>query len=293
MSTRQTFGIEYEVVDLEGDLDGAPLGLAEPRRLIDEEIAMLSGGLFDRLPKVEVPLDTFFPQTLEPSYWSRPRTDSLPPLEACVPEAAPSLRSGPGPGWFVGMTAAAVIAMAVAVIAQRPQIQPIVLQPATAAHALPQATPQPARPAPVVAPVETGKVASGTGPVRAAKSVRATPVVAAVSSVPVAEPESMPVQSAPAPAAAPPAGPPQSSAAVAIAAAGRGASGCFEPDELRRTMAVSVTFAPSGHATRAVIEGGPHRATAVGSCIAQRLRNAVVAPFDGPPVTIHTSVHLR
>lgn len=54
----QTFGIEYDVVDLEGDLDGSP---ARPVRHVPEEIAMLSGGLFDALPKVEVPLDTFFP----------------------------------------------------------------------------------------------------------------------------------------------------------------------------------------------------------------------------------------
>ncbi len=292
MSTRQTFEIEYEVVDLEGDLDGAPLGLARPRRIVDDEIAMLSGGLFDRLPKVEMPLDKFFPQTPEPSYWSRPRSDSLPPVAANIDdeEAPPPRRVGPG--WFVGMAAAAAIGMAVGAFAPRPVMPPIVLQPATAAHALPQPAAQPApKVVESVAPVTPAKVASGTGPVPA-KAARPTPVVAPPS-VPVAEPESVPVQNTPAPAAVAPQGPAQSSAAVAVAAAGRGASGCFAPDELRRTMAVSVTFAPSGRATRAVIEGGPHRATAVGSCIAQRLRSAVVAPFEGPPVTIHTSIHLR
>lgn len=288
MSTRQTFEIEYEVVDLEGDLDGAPLGLARPRRIVDDEIAMLSGGLFDKLPRAEVPLETFFPQTAEPSYWSRPRSDSLPPVAASIEEEAPPPRRV-GPGWFVGMAAAAAIGMAIGVVAQRPAIQPIVLQPASAARALPMPVTQPAPE--VIETAAPAKVARGTRPVQP-KAARQAPVVAP-SSVPVAEPASVPVQSAPAPAAAAPQGPPPSSAAVAVAAASRGASGCFEPNELRRTMAVSVTFAPSGRAMRALIEGGPHRATAVGSCIAQRLRSAVVAPFEGPPVTIHTSVHLR
>ena len=300
MTTRQSFEIEYEVVDLEGDLDGAPLGLARARRGLDEEIAMLSGGLFDRLPKVEVPLETFFPQTPEPSYWSRPRSDSLPPVEACVAEEAPPRRVGPG--WFVGMAAAAVVGMAVGVVTQRPQMQPIVLQPASAAHVLPgpSRAAEPAPEAVATVPVAPVKIASGTGPVQATKAVRpATQGVRAPANVPVVPEASVPVVpevSVPVPSApvlAAPQGPASSSAAVAVAAAGRGASGCFEPNELRRTMAVSVTFAPSGRATRAVIEGGPHRATPVGSCIAQGLRNAVVAPFEGPPVTIHTSIHLR
>jgi hypothetical protein len=103
----------------------------------------------------------------------------------------------------------------------------------------------------------------------------------------------MPIAITPPQGPPPPEVPPQQRTAIAIATSARGAAGCFAPGELRRTMAVSVTFAPSGRATRAVIEGGPHRATPVGSCIALHLRTAAVRPFEGPAVTVHTSVHIR
>jgi hypothetical protein len=58
--------------------------------------------------------------------------------------------------------------------------------------------------------------------------------------------------------------------------------------------AVSITFAPSGEATRAVIENGPLRGTETGSCVAHELRHVRIAPFQGgDTATVRTSVLLR
>jgi hypothetical protein len=56
---------------------------------------------------------------------------------------------------------------------------------------------------------------------------------------------------------------------------------------------VSVTFAPSGSATRAVVEDGPLRGTDAGSCIARHLRDVTIAPFDGELATVRTNVFVR
>src|SRR5262249_14454295 len=72
----QATATEYEILDLEGDLDGARPGPAHPRP-IDDRIVMLSGGLFDGLPRVEVPLDSFFPSQQDED--GRSRSDSLAP----------------------------------------------------------------------------------------------------------------------------------------------------------------------------------------------------------------------
>ncbi len=82
-------------------------------------------------------------------------------------------------------------------------------------------------------------------------------------------------------------------AAVAISVAGRRAASCLADDDLRGTMPVSVTFAPSGRVTTATVDGGPFVGTAVGGCIARALRSASVGPFDGAPVTVRSSVRVR
>jgi len=320
----QTFGIEYDVVDLEGDLDGSP---ARPVRHVPEEIAMLSGGLFDALPKVEVPLDTFFPAEYAGSpAWHRTRSDSLIPVASMPSEEAPARRVSPN--WFVGIAAAAAMGMILGAVAQRPSAPaPATLAPAPAkttatAPITEQATAIEGAAAPAT-PTSAPMSGTGTGsiPVKVAGAASGPPVVAGAASglrspseaaraLPVSAPApaappaapttgtepilaNMPIAPPPPPVVPAPEVPPQQSTSVAVAAAARGAASCFAPDELRRTMAVRVTFAPSGRATNAVIEGGPHRATAVGSCIAQRLRAATVKPFEGPAITVHTSVHIR
>ncbi len=85
----------------------------------------------------------------------------------------------------------------------------------------------------------------------------------------------------------------RSAAAVAISAAGRRAAACLQPGDARGSMPVSVTFAPSGRVTSTTVDGGPFAGTTTGGCIARALRSAGVAPFDGAPVTVHSSVSFR
>ena len=85
----------------------------------------------------------------------------------------------------------------------------------------------------------------------------------------------------------------QPRAALAIALAARDAGACLGPDDARTATPVSVTFAPSGRATRATIEGGPFQGTSTGSCIARALRAANVGAFEGSLVTVRTTVRVR
>ena len=82
-------------------------------------------------------------------------------------------------------------------------------------------------------------------------------------------------------------------AAVAIAMAGRRAASCLRPGDDRGSMPVSVTFAPSGRVTSSTVNGRPFAGTTTGGCIARALRSASVAPFEGAPVTVHSSVSFR
>lgn len=262
---------------------------------------MLSGSLFDGLPRVDVPLDTFFPaEYIGSAAWHRVRSDSLSPV-ARTPSEVPQARR-PRSGWFVAMAAAVVIGMMAFSLAQGPATPSLTAQPAASPRsttAAPAAIEEPATLA-SSAPTEASRPAAETGrsPVKAARPVSAAPVATNSTPAPSAavqptDPviENMPI--APPAPPPPPEVPAQPTTAIAVASAARGAASCLSPGELRRTMAVSVTFAPSGRATRAVIEGGPHRATLVGSCIAQHLRGATVKPFEGPAITVHTSVHIR
>lgn len=85
----------------------------------------------------------------------------------------------------------------------------------------------------------------------------------------------------------------RSAAAVAISTAGRRAASCLQPGDVRGSTPVSVTFAPSGRVTTSTVNGGPYAGTTTGGCIARALRSASVAPFDGAPVTVHSSVSFR
>lgn len=82
-------------------------------------------------------------------------------------------------------------------------------------------------------------------------------------------------------------------AAVAISMAGRRAASCLRPGDARGSMPVSVTFAPSGRVTSSTVNSGPFAGTTTGGCIARALRSASVAPFEGAPVTVHSSVSFR
>ena len=64
---------------------------------------------------------------------------------------------------------------------------------------------------------------------------------------------------------------------------------CKKPDGPTGTGKVTVTFAPSGRATTAVVSGGSFGGTTVGGCISGVFKRAKVPPFDGDPVTVSKS----
>lgn len=72
------------------------------------------------------------------------------------------------------------------------------------------------------------------------------------------------------------------------AAAGM-ANACRPEGMVSATARVSVTFAPSGRVTTAVVDGTGLSGTPAGGCVARAFRSIRVDPFAGPPVTVHKS----
>lgn len=82
----------------------------------------------------------------------------------------------------------------------------------------------------------------------------------------------------------------KAAAAAALNGAAGAASGCKAPGDPAGLVRVSVTFAPSGRATRSVVSGPPYAGTTTGSCVAAAFRSLSVPPFSGDPVTVSKSV---
>jgi hypothetical protein len=78
-------------------------------------------------------------------------------------------------------------------------------------------------------------------------------------------------------------------AVAALNSASGGAVACKRPDGPTGTGRVTVTFAPSGRATNAVVSGGSFPGTSVGGCVASVFRRARVPAFTGDPVTVSKS----
>lgn len=85
----------------------------------------------------------------------------------------------------------------------------------------------------------------------------------------------------------------KSAATAALNGAAGAASGCKAPSDPAGLVRVSVTFAPSGRATRAVVNGPPYAGTTTGSCVAAAFRTLSVPAFSGDPVTVSKSVSVR
>jgi len=79
-------------------------------------------------------------------------------------------------------------------------------------------------------------------------------------------------------------------AAASIGALKGAAQGCKQPDGPQGNASVSITFAPSGRVTVAMVNGPPFAGTPVGGCIASTFRRASVPPFSGSNVTVRTTV---
>jgi predicted Zn finger-like uncharacterized protein len=68
---------------------------------------------------------------------------------------------------------------------------------------------------------------------------------------------------------------------------------CKKSDGPTGSGKVAVTYASSGLATTAVVEGPPFAGTAVGGCVAQRFRATRVPPFNGSPFTVRKSFFIQ
>jgi hypothetical protein len=142
------------------------------------------------------------------------------------------------------------------------------------------------------------KVASARGslhlPKGSSKSSSGSQKSSSKSSDKAKKPEKKPDKAEEKPVEKKPAGKFSRSAALsALQAAAGAASGCKKPGGPTGRGRVSVTFAPSGRVTTAVVTGPPFSGTSVGGCVAAVFRRARVPPFTGSPVTAHKSFTIR
>jgi hypothetical protein len=196
---------------------------------------------------------------------------------------------------------------------------PAASAPASAPQAVVAApAPQPVAAAPVEKKVEERAAPVEAKPVEAAKPKAIEPVAAVKAAAPAPRPVEPAVAKAPAPVApvanAEPAAadtadlpmpvipplPPKptvdinrAAVAVAIGGVSMKAASCREAGADPVAVPVTVIFAPNGHVTSAVINGGALAGTKEGACLAGMLRGATVPAFDGDSVTVTTTVHLR
>lgn len=148
---------------------------------------------------------------------------------------------------------------------------------------------------PTIAANDTGKPAAQGKPTEAESAAKpAEPEAPAGPSKTQSLAEAM-AAAEKAPASPPPSGNEfnKSAASAALNGAAGAAAGCKAPGDPNGVARVSVTFAPSGRATRAVVNGGPFAGTATGSCVAAAFRSLSVPAFSGDPVTVSKSVSIR
>ena len=169
---------------------------------------------------------------------------------------------------------------------------------ATATQAASVATPLPNEPtsAPVAsaeAPPTTS--APSSEPVKTATGTLPLPTNTSTTTEP--KPEltgALPKPTATVAATTAPAGAPfdQGAAKAALGGAMGQATGCKAAGDPSGVARVSVTFAPSGRVTQAMVQGPPFAGTATGGCIARAFKSASVPPFSGDPVTVQKTVNM-
>jgi len=84
-----------------------------------------------------------------------------------------------------------------------------------------------------------------------------------------------------------------SAANASLAQAQARASSCRKADDPSGVAQVTITFAPSGRVTTALVAGPPFAGTQTGGCVASTLRSARVPPFLGEPVTVRKTVTIQ
>jgi predicted Zn finger-like uncharacterized protein len=78
-----------------------------------------------------------------------------------------------------------------------------------------------------------------------------------------------------------------------LSSAATAAQSCRRPDGPTGSGRIAVTFANSGQATTANVEGPPFAGTPVGGCVAARFRGTHVPPFGGAPITVHKTFNIN
>jgi hypothetical protein len=84
----------------------------------------------------------------------------------------------------------------------------------------------------------------------------------------------------------------RSAANAALEASAAAAKSCRQPETPPGAARVSVTFAPTGKVTTAIVMGA-FAGTPEGGCIARTFRATRVEPFEGGLVTVHKTVAVR
>jgi hypothetical protein len=85
----------------------------------------------------------------------------------------------------------------------------------------------------------------------------------------------------------------KAAATAALTSAAAQASSCRQEGDPSGRALVRVTFAESGRAVRAVVEGPPFAGTRTGGCIASVMRRATVPPFGGDRLTVSKTVIIQ
>ncbi len=236
--------------------------------------------------------------------------DSLAPDD---PSLAPPPRKSGGK-WFLVLLLIGATAVGMFYLGRQTAVSPAAVAPSTstsaaAAAAVPSAAPTtaPEPPASAAEPEATANAEEEAAPAEDEKSVpehSEPPTAARAVYKPPASPR--PAAPSPAPAKPEPAKPAEpeppkeavgpfntAAASAALSSAAARASSCRKPDDPSGVANVTVTFANSGRAINANVNGPPFAGTTTGGCIASKMRSARVPPFSGDRITVKKVVVIQ
>jgi hypothetical protein len=264
------------------------------RSPIDPALVNLSAGLFEASRGPEIPLEVFRLHVEgEPTPITPRRYDSIAPMAmtSAVPAVMPEAEGIRRASWAVSLAlVAGLVGIGVGALSGRNAAPAAAAPVAMTAPAPVKAAPVAPAASPVAVPVAAAEPLKAAEPVKAGRA-RAVAPRAVQAAAPDAD---LPAFTPPAAAPPAPSGELSQSAAMKqITGAAERAGGCREEGAGTLHVPVSVTFASSGRVTTARVNGGPLVGTPAGSCLAMALRGVTVPPFEGSPVTVNASVHLR
>jgi hypothetical protein len=222
-------------------------------------------------PSAEPPAPAAAPTPAAPTATAPATTEPTAEPSASAPEATPSASAAPSAG---------VEEEAPEAKEEKPEPEATVstTKPEPTTKATSEATPQAAPTATATAQPTASAAPAPTS------TASGTPAATATGESASAEPAE----------AVPLAGPfDRAAAAQALSAQAAAASSCRKEGDPSGRALVTVTFATSGRAVRATVDGPPFAGTATGGCIASTMRRAKVPAFSGERVTVTKTVHIN